>query len=72
MNKEDLKNKFKNVKETVKDTFHKDTGNADVENIKTDLKNRDYSGAMDKIKDKTGFTSHKTDTVKPDINRKVS
>ena len=73
MNKEDFKNKVKGVKDTLKDTFNKDTGNRDIENIKTDVRNRDYSGAMDKVNDKTGFASHKTDTVnKSDINRKVS
>lgn len=53
MNKEDFKNKIRGVKDTLKDTFNKDTGNKNVENTKTDMRN-------------------KTNTVKPDMNRKVS
>lgn len=64
MNKEDLKNKFREVKETVKETFNKDTSHKDE---RSELRNKDYlGGAVDKVKGQTESIN------KADINRKAS
>ena len=52
MNKEELKNKFKEVKDTVKESFTKDTTTSRHRN-ESELKNKDYlGGAVDQVKEK--------------------
>lgn len=49
MNKEDLKGKFNDAKNTVKDAWNK-TSDADKTKVKDDLQNKNYSGAADTVK----------------------
>lgn len=65
MNKEELKNKFKEVKDTVKESFNKNTTTSRAKS-ESELRNKDYlGGAVDKVKNKTPYTPQ-------DINRKAS
>lgn len=49
MNKENLKGKFNEIKSNVKDAWNK-TSETDKAKVKEDLKNKDYSGAADRVK----------------------
>ncbi len=65
MNKEELKNKFKEVKDTVKESFNKNITTSTDRN-ESEIRNKDYlGGAADQVRDKTPYTSK-------NINRKAS